>query len=120
MLNNRIKQFREYNKTPIKLLAELLNITEEQYENLESGKQPADINTIKKLSIYYKVTVDEFYGYSPRLALNAEKKVFDDNSNVPDFILKMADLSWDETQIILHYREHGDKDEIIKQILNRE
>ena len=100
------------------MLAELLGITEEQYKSLESGKQEADIEIIKKLATYYKVTVDEFFGYTPRLSLNTEKKVFQDENDIPESVLKLADLSWDEKQIILHYRENGNKDEIIKQILN--
>ena len=118
MLCNRMKQFREYNNLDYKLLADVLGITEEEYMDFESNKATPTIDIIKTLSAFYKVTIDEFYGYTPRLTLhNTENEiVFDD---VSENILKMADLSWEEAQLILYYRtKSGDKkEEIIKKIL---
>ena len=115
-----MKQFREYNKLDCKLVAEVLGITESEYKDFESNKTIPTIDIITELSAFYKVTVDEFYGYTPRLTLHSEDKdfLFDD---VSENTLKMSDLSWDEARIILYYRAHKDEDdEIIKKILGKE
>lgn len=121
MLCNRMKQFREYNNLDCKLLADLLGITEDEYKAFESNKAIPTIDIITQLSIFYKVTVDEFYGYTPRLTLHNSDNdlIFDD---VSENILKMSDLSWDEAQLILYYRAHkgDDNDEIIKRILGEQ
>ena len=120
MLCNRMKQFREYNKLDYNLVAEVLGITEQEYKDFESNKKMPTIDIITNLAALYKVTVDEFYGYTPRLSLHSEENdiIFDD---VGENLLKMSDLSWDEAQLILYYRAHKDEDdEIIKKILEKE
>lgn len=120
MLCNRMKQFREYNKLDCKLIAEVLSITEDEYKNFENNKTIPTIDIITKLANLYKVTVDEFYGYTPRITLHSKENEiqFDD---VSENVLKMSDLSWDEAQLILYYRAHKDdeNDEIIKKILEK-
>ena len=120
MLCNRIKQFREYNKLDCKLVADILGITEEEYKALESNKEKPTIDIIIDLAALYKVTVNEFYGYNPRLTLqtNENEPQFDD---VEEKLLKMSDLSWDEAQLILYYRAHRDEvaDEVINKILQK-
>ncbi len=119
MLCNRMKQFREYNKLDCKLLAEVLEITEEEYKDFETNRAFPTIDIITSLAAFYKVTVDEFYGYTPRLKLHSQEKEIDFD-DVSESILKMSDLSWDEAQIILYYRAHKDEDdEIIKKILEK-
>ena len=120
MLCNRLRQFREYNNLDCKLLADVLGITEEEYKDFESNKTAPTIDIIETLAVFYKVTIDEFYGNTPRFALHSEENsiVFDE---VDKNTLKMADLSWDEARLILYYRKHkGDKDEIIKKILEED
>ena len=121
MLCNRMKQFREYNKLDCKLVAEVLGISENEYKDFENNKALPTIDIITTLSKFYKVSIDEFYGYTPRLSLHSEENEiqFDD---VSENILKMSDLSWDEAQIILYYRAHknDDDDEIIKKILEKD
>lgn len=121
MLCNRMKQFREYNKLDCKLVAEVLGISENEYKDFENNKALPTIDIITTLSKFYKVTVDEFYGYTPRLSLHSQENEiqFDD---VSENILKMSDLSWDEAQIILYYRAHknDNDDEIIKKILEKD
>ena len=116
-----MKQFREYNKLDCKLVAEVLGISENEYKDFENNKALPTIDIITTLSKFYKVTVDEFYGYTPRLSLHSQENEiqFDD---VSENILKMSDLSWDEAQIILYYRAHknDDDDEIIKKILEKD
>ena len=113
-----MKQFREYNKLDCKLVAEALGISENEYKDFESNKAHPTIDIITKLSKIYKVTVDEFYGYTPRLTLHSKEKEFQFD-DVSENILKMSDLSWDEAQLILYYRAHknDEDDEIIKKIL---
>lgn len=121
MLCNRMKQFREYNKLDCNLVAKVLGISEKEYKDFENNKALPTIDIITTLSKFYKVTVDEFYGYTPRLSLHSQENEiqFDD---VSENILKMSDLSWDEAQIILYYRAHknDDDDEIIKKILEKD
>lgn len=121
MLCNRIKQFREYNDLEPFFLAEVLGISLEKYNNYESGKEVPTIDVVHALARCYKVTVDEFYGYSPRLVLH-NKDLFEDDEDdkVNNKLLKMSDLSWDEAKLILYYRNLEDKDELLKTILNKD
>ncbi|MBQ7115142.1 MAG: helix-turn-helix transcriptional regulator [Clostridia bacterium] len=121
MLCNRMKQFREYNKLDCTLVAEVLGISESEYKDFENNKTAPTIDIITALASFYKVTVDEFYGYTPRLSLHSEEKNFQFD-DVSESILKMSDLSWDEARLILYYRAHKDEenDEIIKKILEKE
>ena len=121
MLCNRIKQFREYNDLEPFFLAEVLGISLEKYNNYESGKEVPTIDIVHALARCYKVTVDEFYGYSPRLVLH-NKDLFEDDEydKVDNKLLKMSDLSWDEAKLILYYRNLEDKDELLKTILNKD
>lgn len=118
MLCHRMKQFREYNGLEKWMVAEILNITLEKYEELESGKEEPTIELIHELSRCYRVTVDEFYGYTPRLTLSSEKRNFEDLDDIVDeSLLKMSNLTWEETQLILYYRKKGSDDSIIRKIL---
>ena len=118
MLCHRMKQFREYNGLEKWMVAEILNITLEKYEELESGKEDPTIELIHELSRCYRVTVDEFYGYTPRLTLSSEKKDSEDPDDIVDeSLLKMSNLTWEETQLILYYRKKGSDDSIIRKIL---
>lgn len=120
MLCSRLKQFREYNNLDCKLLAEILGITESEYKDFESNKEIPTIDIITQLATLYKITVDELYGYTPRLSLHSKDKdfIFDD---VSETTLKMSDLSWDEARVVLYYRKRkDDDDEIIKMILKKD
>ncbi len=117
LLCNRIQQFREYNKLEPTQLAEILNIDVELYNDYESGKAVPPIDIITKLAKSYKVTVDEFYGYTPRLTLHAKDDDFFDEP-LDERILKMSDLSWEESKLILLYRNAENKDDILKALLN--
>ena len=118
MVGNRIKQFREYNKLKEEILADFLGISLETYCNYEKGVEIPDIDIIKKLAHCYKVTTDEFYGYTPRMALHSDITPID-NENVSAETLKMSDLSWDEMQLILYYRAADPDDELIRKIIQK-
>ncbi|MBO5064663.1 MAG: helix-turn-helix transcriptional regulator [Clostridia bacterium] len=119
MLCNRIKQFREYNKLKESTLADYLGISVDTYCDYESGRRQPDIDTVTKLAQCYKVTVDEFYGYIPRLALHSDEDILSEDDEVKPETLKMSDLSWDEVQLILYYRTAAPDDELIKKIIQR-
>lgn len=118
MLCNRLKQFREYNGLVAENLAQILEISTEQYKAFESGKDTPTIDIIEKLAECYKVTIDEFYGYTLRLEVY-DKSIEPFDEDVDEKILKMADLSWDEVQLILHYRSLEDKEDLIKKIIKK-
>ena len=119
-LYNRLKQFRKYNKLDCKLLAEILGITEEEYKDLEANKTKPTIDMIQTLSLLYKVTVDEFYGNTPRLSLHSEENdiIFDD---IEEDTLKLADLSWEEALLVLRYRakDGNEKERIMQSLLEK-
>lgn len=120
MLGNRLKQFREYNKISCEILAKLLGIPETDYINFENGTTSPSILQIERLAFFYNITVDEFYGFTPRLTLNSQQERLetDDNDKVDESILKLSQLSWDEIQVLLHYRNSDNKEEIIQNIIN--
>lgn len=117
MICNRMKQFREYNGLDIEMLAQVLEISADKYAAFEEGKETPAFDLIEKMAICYKVTVDEFYGYTPRLAVY-DSSMQDPNDEVDERILKMSNLSWDESQLILYYRNLENKEDLIKQVLN--
>ena len=119
MLGNRLKQFREYNKISCEILAKLLGITETDYINFENDTTSPTYLQIERLAFFYNVTVDEFYGFTPRLTLNSQLERPETNDDIIDeSILKLSQLSWDEIQVLLHYRNSDNKEEIIKNIIN--
>ena len=119
MVGNNIKQFREYNNIKEEILADFLGISLETYRNYEKGIENPGIDIIEKLAHCYKVTTDEIYGRSPRLALHSDITPLDDDESVPQKILKMSDLSWDEMQLILYYRAADPDDELIRKIIQK-
>ena len=119
MVGNNIKQFREYNNIKEEILADFLGISLETYRNYEKGIENPDIDIIEKLAHCYKVTTDEIYGKSPRLALHSDIPPLDDDESVPQKTLKMSDLSWDEMQLILYYRTADPDDELIRKIIQK-
>ncbi len=123
MIGLRLKQFREYTGFDIGNIADMLGISVDLYKDIENGICIPDIDTLNKLAKYYRVTVDELYGYNPRLTLH-DKQIEHEDNEVEQRVLKLSDLTWDEAQIILHYRsieETGDgfKDDLISEIIKR-
>ncbi|MBR2877203.1 MAG: helix-turn-helix transcriptional regulator [Clostridia bacterium] len=119
MLSNRIQQFRLYNEIEAEFLAKVLNIDTEEYLKYESGELIPDISVITELAKLYKVTVPEFYGNNPRLALHSESTAdfFNDDDQK---ILKFSELSFDEKELIMAYRLAEDKESFLKLIDKKE
>ncbi len=108
MISTRIKQFREYNDFTPENIAKVIGINVEKYLNYEKGTENPTIDIIMKLADCYRVTADEFYGYTPRLELYQSEEnpdvVKNSDEDVPEEILKLSKLTWDEQQLILYYR----------------
>ena len=118
MLCNRIKQFREYNKLTAEQVADVIGTDVNTYNDFEKGKAIPTIDVIEALAKSYKVTIDEFYGYTPRLTLHNNN--IDVSGDIPESILKMSDLSWDEAQLILYYRQLEDKEKMLKSFIEND
>lgn len=120
MLNNRIIQFRAYNKIEPETIAKTLNITTEEYLKYEDGSVMPDIATITELAKIYKVTINEFYGNTPRLVLrdNDAENIYYKKSDELE-VLKFAELSIDEKELILAYRTSENKEQLFKMITEK-
>lgn len=118
MLCNRIRQFREYNGLEVTTLAKALCISENLYKDFEAGRAVPTIDIIEKLATCYKISVDEFYGYTPRLTIHDKSYDLED-SEVDESLLKMSNLSWDEAQLVLYYRSLEDKETLIQEIIKK-
>lgn len=117
MLNNRIVQFRTYNKIEPETIAKTLNISTEEYLKYEEGSVIPDIGVITELAKIYKVTIAEFYGNTPRLILHdSEKENFSQKTNDELEIFKFSELSIDEKEMILAYRTSNNKEELFRLI----
>jgi transcriptional regulator with XRE-family HTH domain len=115
LLSDRIIQFRTYNNIEPETVAKVLNIDLDEYLKFEDGSATPDIALISELAKIYKVTINEFYGHTPRLALYNKtssdedekfKKALDD--------LKFSELSVDEKELILTYRKNQNKEKFFK------
>jgi len=117
MLCNRIKQFRTYNNVETESLAKILKIEHSEYLKYESGEIVPDIDIIASLSKIYKVTINEFYGHEKRLAALQNE---DSPYKTPEEYeaLKFAELSIDEKEIVLAYRNSEKKERILDFLLN--
>jgi len=117
MLCNRIKQFRTYNNVETESLAKILKIEHSEYLKYESGEIVPDIDIIASLSKIYKVTINEFYGHEKRLAALQNE---DSPYKTPEEYeaLKFAELSIDEKEIVLAYRNSENKERILDFLLN--
>ena len=58
----RIRDLREDNDLTQKQLAELLNCTQQTYSRYETGEIVIDINSLIKLAVFYKTSVDYLVG----------------------------------------------------------
>ena len=115
MLSDRIVQFRKYNNISPETIAKLINIDLDDYLKIESGAITPDIALISELAKMYKVTINEFYGHTPRLALYNKTSSDEDEKfkNALD-ALKFSELSVDEKELILTYRKNQNKEKFFK------
>lgn len=121
LLFNRIVQFRTYNKLEPATIAKALNVELDEYLKYEDGSITPNISVITDLAKIYKVTINEFYGHTPRLTLHSDDILNDselsDNGEFDE--LKFAELSIDEKELILAYRTSENKEQIYKIIIDK-
>lgn len=116
--NNRIVQFRTYNDFCEEQVAKAIGVSLEIYKKYESGELTPTIDIVEKLADCYKVTVNEFYGFVPRLTLHSNEVDDDDTltPDVPEELLEMTKLSWDEKELIIFYRRYQHKESLMNDI----
>ncbi len=115
MLSDRITQFRTHNNISPETIAKVLNIELDDYLKFEDGSVTPDISLISELAKIYKVTINEFYGHTPRLALyNKTSSDEDEEFKKTLDALKFSELSIDEKELILTYRKNQNKEKFLK------
>ena len=64
MLNQKLVELRKSNNFTQNELAEKINVTRQAISRWETGKTIPDLETLKKLSILYDVSLDEMMNYN--------------------------------------------------------
>ncbi len=110
MLATHLRLLREKNGLTQKQVAEILNIDRSTYAYYECGKTRPDILTIAKLARLYRISTD-FLLDVKNPAFHAE--FHDDRVEYrtlqSERVGYLSDLSRDEQELILHYRQLSDK-----------
>lgn len=119
MIGSRIKRFREYNGLDVELICSVLGVSAEEYNDYEACKVNPRIEIVEKLAAIYRVTVDELYGFNPRLELHSNEISEDDQTAEIDgeILEKMSELAWDEKLLVLNYRTSDKKEEILNKAI---
>lgn len=58
MISNKLKELREKHKYTMKEVAEGIKISPDRYKNYEYGRREPNIDTLRKLAKFYKVSAD--------------------------------------------------------------
>lgn len=64
ILYKRLKDTREDRDLKQKNIADILQITYQQYQLYESGKRKIPVDKLKVLCEYYNITADYFFGFT--------------------------------------------------------
>ena len=64
MTNNRLRDLRTDKDLKQKDIADILNITYQQYQLYESGKRKIPVDKFKELCDYYNISADYFLGFT--------------------------------------------------------
>lgn len=111
MLATHLRLLREKNGLTQKQVAEMLNIDRSTYAYYESGKTRPDILTIAKLARLYRISTDFLLDVripSYQMALQDERMEYQSASMICGQYL--SDLSRDEQDMILFYRQLENKE----------
>ena len=119
MIGSRIRQFREYCGMHPEQVAKSLGVEVQRYLSFEEGTEIPTIDLLEKIAAIYKVTLDELYGYSPRVTVMSPDREDRLGERVQPDLLKMSDLSWEEQQLVLTYRLRPDKEQFIQRVLEQ-
>ena len=58
-----LKELRDYHGYKQKDISDYLNITSQAYSNYEKGKRTPDLETMRKIAQFYRITIDELISY---------------------------------------------------------
>ncbi len=108
-ISRQLKNIRLQNKLTQQQLADALKITASAYCSYEIGRRTPDVDTIVKLSAFYKLPVDSFLG---QMDISVLEDVTDIELNSE--LRFLSQLSKDELDLIVKYRimDDGDKGEV--------
>ncbi len=110
MLATHLRLLREKNGLTQKQVADMLNIDRSTYAYYESGKTRPDILTIAKLARLYRISTDFLLDVklpSLQMELRDERAEYQGASST--CVKYLSDLSKDEQDLILFYRQLEDK-----------
>lgn len=92
----RLKELRKKKKISQKDLAEYLHITQVQISKYELGKNEPDLETVKKLSKYFNVTIDYLLDEEEKDIILITRKDFEtlkkSTEEITKIVKKLADL----------------------------
>lgn len=110
MLATHLRLLREKNGLTQKQVAEMLNIDRSTYAYYESGKTRPDILTIAKLARLYRISTDFLLDVRiPSLQMELHDERVDYQSFQTARAQYLSDLSRDEQNLILYYRQLENK-----------
>ena len=110
MLATHLRLLREKNGLTQKQVAEMLNIDRSTYAYYESGKTRPDILTIAKLARLYRISTDFLLDVRiPSLQTELHDERVDYQSFQTARAQYLSDLSRDEQNLILYYRQLENK-----------
>ena len=58
-----LKELRDYHGYKQKDISDYLNITSQAYSNYEKGKRTPDLETMRKIAQFYRITIDQLISY---------------------------------------------------------
>lgn len=67
IMNTRLKELRQDKDESQKMIADILQITQQQYQLYESGKRLLPVNLLKILALHYGVSSDYIIGLPKNL-----------------------------------------------------
>ncbi|NMP36725.1 MAG: helix-turn-helix transcriptional regulator [Clostridiales bacterium] len=114
MIKDKLKQLRDYNALTQEQVAEVLGIRRPTYAYYELGRAQPSLETIGKLAILYKISLDEFLDNKENAALLQSPPDPDllppiEQGLLDDRLLRLSGLSYDEQLLVLKYRCSEDK-----------
>ena len=110
MLATHLRLLREKNGLTQKQVADMLNIDRSTYAYYESGKTRPDILTIAKLARLYRISTDFLLDVKPpTLQMELRDERMEYQSAAHPRVKYLSDLSKEEQDFILFYRQLKDK-----------
>lgn len=86
---NRLKEIRKQNKLTQDQVASIIGVAKTTYCNYENGVREIDIDTLKKLSHYYNVTIGYLLGVEETDKIMISKEDFQEMQKLKDIVIKI-------------------------------